>query len=206
MYYLCTTVRMSSSGNLIYPASRYVCVYEKKRNQQIFFEGHTGEVSCVTTSKDGMLAASAARCARVRIMVWDANTAAPIVALPVIHRRGVAAMAFSADRRRLVSAGRGLSLCLCLSVCVCVCLCLSACLSVCVCVCVCLSPVCLPLIVCLCVSVCLSVCVSVCLCVCVCLLLLLPLLVIVVLLLILILLFPSLVPCFTHSLSSLLNI
>lgn len=99
------SVRLSASGNLIYPASRYVCIYEKKRNQQIFFEGHDGEISCITTSKDGLLGASAARSNRPHIMIWDTNTATLIISLPVIHRRGVAAMSFSMDRKRLVSAG-----------------------------------------------------------------------------------------------------
>jgi microtubule-associated protein-like 6 len=99
------SVHVSSSGCYIFPASRYVCVYDKVRNQQTFFEHHTSEISIVTTSKDGVLVASAERCNRPNIMIWDANTCYRIACLQVVHRRGVAAMTFSSNRKMLVSAG-----------------------------------------------------------------------------------------------------
>jgi len=100
------SVRFNSAGDLIYPATRYVCVYNKKRNEQIFYEGHEREMSCICVSRDGKLAASVERCDRPRIHIWDANTCQVIIVLPVLHRRGVVSMQFSSDRRRLISVGQ----------------------------------------------------------------------------------------------------
>jgi WD40 repeat protein len=99
------SVRLSAGGSLIYPCSRFVCVYDKKRNQQSYFEEHSAEISCVATSRDGALVASAERTARPNIYIWDANSCVRVAKLHVIHRRGVAAMSFSADRKLLVSVG-----------------------------------------------------------------------------------------------------
>lgn len=100
------SVRFNSAGDLVYPASRYVCVYNKMRNEQLFYEGHEKELSFVCVSRDGKLAASVERCPRPRIHIWDANTTQVIVSLPVFHRRGVVFMQFSHDRKRLVSVGQ----------------------------------------------------------------------------------------------------
>jgi len=100
------SVRFNSAGDLVYPASRYVCVYNKMRNEQLFYDGHEKEMSFVCVSRDGKLAASVERCARPRIHIWDANTTQNICTLPVFHRRGVAFMQWSEDRKRLVSVGQ----------------------------------------------------------------------------------------------------
>ena len=100
------SVRFNSAGDLVYPASRYVCVYNKMRNEQLFYDGHERELSFVCVSRDGKLAASVERCPRPRIHIWDSNTTQNIVSLPVFHRRGVVFMQFSQDRKRLVSVGQ----------------------------------------------------------------------------------------------------
>lgn len=100
------SVRYNSAGDLIYPASRYVCVYNKKRNDQIFYSGHDVELSNVCVSRDGKLAASVERCNRPSIHIWDSQTCQLIIKLPVFHRRGVVHMAFSPDRKRMVSVGQ----------------------------------------------------------------------------------------------------
>jgi WD40 repeat protein len=100
------SVRFNAGGDIILPASRYVCVYNKKRNAQIFYEGHETELSNVCVSEDGRLAASVERCNRPRIHVWDAQTTQIICILPLLHRRGVVHMAFSPDNKRLLSVGQ----------------------------------------------------------------------------------------------------
>ena len=83
-----------------------MCVYNKKRNDQIFYSGHDVELSNVCVSRDGKLAASVERCNRPSIHIWDSQTCQLIIKLPVFHRRGVVHMVFSPDRKRMVSVGQ----------------------------------------------------------------------------------------------------
>jgi len=100
------SVRFNCAGDLVFPASRYVCVYNKKKNAQIFYEGHDTELSNVCVSEDGRLCASVERCNRPKIHIWDAQTTQVIIVLPVLHRRGVVHMTFSPDNKRLLSVGQ----------------------------------------------------------------------------------------------------
>eukprot|EP01042_Synura_sphagnicola_P001496 gene1496-1726_t len=100
------SVRFNSGGDLVFPSSKYVCVYGKKMNTQMIYEGHSTELSCVSASMDGSLIASVERSHRPRIHVWDSNTCNFIVELPLFHRRGVVSMQFSQDKRLLVSVGQ----------------------------------------------------------------------------------------------------
>lgn len=99
------SVRFNMEGAVIYPASRYVCVYNKKKNQQTFYEGHELGISCVGVSRDGKLAASTEKTSRVSIHIWDACTTQIICVLPVLHRRGVITLQFSNDNKFLTSVG-----------------------------------------------------------------------------------------------------
>ena len=101
-----SSVKYNAAGDLIFPASRYVCVYNKKSNSQIFYEGHEHHMSHVATTRDGLLCASVERCNRPSIHIWDANTCQLVVKLPVFHRRGIVSMNFSKDGKRLVSVGQ----------------------------------------------------------------------------------------------------
>jgi WD40 repeat protein len=128
-----SSVRFNRNGEFLYPTSKYVCIFNKKKNSQIFYEGHCvrsfihrdavdalstttapdglsssdadAVVCCVCTSADGVIAASATQCDRPNIHVWDANSCVTLCLLQLIHRRGVVSMQFSSDRRRLVSLG-----------------------------------------------------------------------------------------------------
>jgi microtubule-associated protein-like 6 len=101
-----SSARFNIDGDIISPASKYVCLYNKKKNQQIYYEGHSNEISCVAVSKDGKLAASAEKSNRPTIHIWDAVTCELISILPMLHRRGVASIQFSGDRKRIVSVGK----------------------------------------------------------------------------------------------------
>jgi WD40 repeat protein len=100
------SVRFNNIGDVIYPASKYVCVYQKKYNAQMYYHGHSAELSCVSVSRDGLIAASAEKCHRPQIHIWDTGTCQEIVVLPVLHRKGVTCMQFSADRKLLLSVGQ----------------------------------------------------------------------------------------------------
>ena len=99
------SVRFNCTGNIVYPIAKLVAVYDKKMNQQLFYEGHEFDISTVCVSKDGQLAASAERSNRPQIHIWHACTCQLLVKLPVLHRTGVVSMQFSEDRKFLVSVG-----------------------------------------------------------------------------------------------------
>ena len=75
-------------------------------NSQQFYTGHSHELSVVAVSADRLLAASAEKCSRPSIHIWDSSTCQLICALPQLHRKGVTAMHFSADAKKLVSVGQ----------------------------------------------------------------------------------------------------
>ena len=100
------SVRFNNIGDIIYPTSKYVCVYQKKNNSQMYYSSHASEICCVSVSRDGLVAASAEKCSRPLIHIWDTGTCQTICTLPQLHRKGVTCMQFSADRRLLVSVGQ----------------------------------------------------------------------------------------------------
>ena len=101
-----SSVHFNMVGDIIFPTSRFACIFDKKRNQQIFYEGHKLEINCIGVSPDGKFAASAERSNRPAIHVWDAVTCEVIVELPYFHRRGVSSIQFSPDNKYLVSVGQ----------------------------------------------------------------------------------------------------
>lgn len=99
------SVRWNCRSDVIYPSFNSVCVFNKKSNFQIFYDGHEAEVSCICVSRDGKIVASADRSKRSSIHIWDSFTASLIIKLPFFHRRGVCCINFSSDRKRLVTVG-----------------------------------------------------------------------------------------------------
>jgi WD40 repeat protein len=100
------SVRFNNAGDIVYPASKYVCVYNKKNNSQVFYAGHANDISCVTSSRDGLFVASAEKTLRPDIHIWDSSTCLLITKLSPIHRRGLVYMQFSLDGKKLVSVGQ----------------------------------------------------------------------------------------------------
>lgn len=100
-----SSVRFNNYGDIVFPVSKYVCVFNKKQNSQNYYCGHLNEISCITTSKDGILCASVEKSLRPNIHIWDSATTELIIVLPQLHRRGVVSMQFSSDRKKIVSVG-----------------------------------------------------------------------------------------------------
>ena len=100
------SVHFNFDGDVLFPSSHYVCVYNKKSNAQLFYEGHVKEISAVAVSRDGVIAASAERANRPSIHIWDAKTCQSIIVLSLFHRKAVSFMQFSADRKMMVSVGQ----------------------------------------------------------------------------------------------------
>jgi WD40 repeat protein len=101
-----SSVKYNSAGDILYPATKYICVYNKKSNSQIHFLDHENTISCLTVSKDGKIAASAEKSKRPQIIVWDAATCRSLATLPILHRRGISHLEFSSDRKLLLSSGQ----------------------------------------------------------------------------------------------------
>mmetsp|Transcript_20183 Transcript_20183/g.18324 ORF Transcript_20183/g.18324 Transcript_20183/m.18324 type:complete len:1166 (+) Transcript_20183:2-3499(+) len=99
------SVHYTPDGDIIYPTSRYVCLYNRNRNRQQFYSNHLAELCCVTLSNDRIIAASAERTKRPQIHIWDCISCELLVILPLLHRRGISCMKFSSDRKYLVSVG-----------------------------------------------------------------------------------------------------
>ena len=100
-----SNVGISPNGDVIIPCSRYICAYSKQANHQVLYQGHGTTLSCVATSQDHQLVASAERCPRPSIHVWSVGNCQVLIILPVYHRRGVASLQFSSDRGYLLSVG-----------------------------------------------------------------------------------------------------
>eukprot|EP00981_Chlorochromonas_danica_P011760 scaffold4247_cov174-Ochromonas_danica.AAC.21 len=92
---------------LIYPVSRYVVIYNKKQNKQIFYEGHQEEVCALAVTKDGTLTASAEKVSRPIIHIWDSSSGQVITRLSthLIHRKGILSLQFSDNKQHLISLG-----------------------------------------------------------------------------------------------------
>lgn len=101
-----SSVRFNNAGDILFPASKYTIVFNKKKNKQNYYEGHGAEISCLAVSRDGALAASAQKCNRPLIHIWDACTCESITELQLLHRRGVSSLQFSYNRKFLVSIGQ----------------------------------------------------------------------------------------------------
>ncbi len=99
-------IAYTAAADVLYAVSRYIVIYNKKMNKQMFYLHHSSEEVCaIAVSTDGKLVASAAKGKRPMIHIWEANTAQPIIFLPYLHRQGVTSLQFSADRKMLLSVG-----------------------------------------------------------------------------------------------------
>jgi WD40 repeat protein len=104
-------IKINSVGDFVFPSSKYCVVFNKKKNVQVFYEGHSvnnighldaieglsttttpdgltvqetdAVVCCVSTSNDGQMVASATECKRPNIHIWDANTCVTLCVLQV---------------------------------------------------------------------------------------------------------------------------
>ena len=61
--YTRNSVRYTNQGDILIPASKYVCVFNKKGNSQTFYTGHGNEMSCVAVSKVNSMRCDAMRSA-----------------------------------------------------------------------------------------------------------------------------------------------
>ena len=81
-------------------------VYDKRRNAQRFFRGHTDDVKCLTVSRAKDLCASGQLGREPTAIVWDPYTCAGLKVLTHPRgTRGVAAVGFDRDAKTLATVG-----------------------------------------------------------------------------------------------------
>lgn len=95
-------------GEVLSFSASIAVVYSKQTHEQKFFRGHTAEISCMATSKDGRYVASGERGNRPVVRVWDAQTCVELACLGPFHRQGVSAIAWSADGKTVATVGADL--------------------------------------------------------------------------------------------------
>ncbi|RYG67057.1 hypothetical protein EON64_08310 [archaeon] len=100
-------VSYNCNYDVLYATSRYVAVFNKKQNKQIFYQQHQHQVCAMAVSKDGKLVASVEKTLRPQIHIWDSSSAQQINCFDthIVHRKGVLSLQFSDNKQHLVSLG-----------------------------------------------------------------------------------------------------
>jgi len=101
--------RLSSHYALVIRLHRY----DVGRHTQRFYLQHTDDILCLGLHPDGTLAATGQIGKSPPIHVWDVKTMATKAVLAGFHNRGVCALDFSPDGKRLVSVGLDDDHCIC---------------------------------------------------------------------------------------------
>jgi len=123
----CTNIFPLATGELVYPCSATVVIYDKVMHRQRFFFGHDDDVMCLAVHPSGTIVASGQVGRRPPICVWDCAKPAPDTNDPnngggpngnggmsssvthlgnlLFHSRGICCMDFSTDGTLLVSVG-----------------------------------------------------------------------------------------------------
>ena len=96
-------VQNDKQQRVCYAASHMVVISNHDDPHQTVLQGHCQPVSCLATSKDRSVVASADTGPNSLIVLWDAQTATPFWSVSKPHPYGIAAMQLSPDGRQLVA-------------------------------------------------------------------------------------------------------
>lgn len=88
---------------MCYAAAHTLVIYDCQERQQALLQGHCNAITCLATTDDRTVIASADQGPDSLIVLWDAGTGNPIRTLPRPHAAGVQAMDLTADGRQLVT-------------------------------------------------------------------------------------------------------
>ena len=88
---------------MCYAAAHTLVIYDCQERQQALLQGHCNAITCLATTDDRTVFASADQGPDSLIVLWDAETGNPIRTLPRPHAAGVQAMDLTADGRQLVT-------------------------------------------------------------------------------------------------------
>ena len=97
---------LAEDTEIVYCVAGLGVVYDKRRNAQRFFRGHTDDVKCLTVSRAKDLCASGQLGREPTAIVWDPYTCAGLKVLTHPRgTRGVAAVGFDRDAKTLATVG-----------------------------------------------------------------------------------------------------
>ncbi|KAM9714304.1 echinoderm microtubule-associated protein-like 5 isoform 3-T3 [Dama dama] len=95
----------TQTGEIVYHVAAVGVVYNRQQNTQRFYLGHDDDVLCLAVHPVRDLVATGQVGRDPSIHIWDTETTKPLSILKGYHQYGVCAVDFSADGRRLASAG-----------------------------------------------------------------------------------------------------
>ncbi|KAB0375028.1 hypothetical protein FD755_013520, partial [Muntiacus reevesi] len=95
----------TQTGEIVYHVAAVGVVYNRQQNTQRFYLGHDDDILCLAMHPVRELVATGQVGRDPSIHIWDTETTKPLSILKGYHQYGVCAVDFSADGRRLASAG-----------------------------------------------------------------------------------------------------
>lgn len=95
----------TQSGEIVYHVAAVGIVYKKETHSQRFYLGHDDDILCLTLHPIKDLVASGQVGRDAAIHIWDAEKLEAVSILKGQHERGVCALDFSADGKKLGSVG-----------------------------------------------------------------------------------------------------
>lgn len=100
----------TNRGEIVYPAASVGVVFNRERHQQRHNVTHNDEIMClkVHVREGRTLVATGEAGPRPKIVVWDAESCAPLFTAVGFHKRGVSHIDFSEDGTRVISVGQDL--------------------------------------------------------------------------------------------------
>ncbi|XP_041352370.1 echinoderm microtubule-associated protein-like 6 isoform X2 [Gigantopelta aegis] len=95
----------TQNGEIVYHVAAVGIVYNKEKNQQRFYLEHTDDILCLCIHPIKDLIATGQVGRDPSIHIWDAETLKTGAILKGHHQRGICALDFSVDGKKLVSVG-----------------------------------------------------------------------------------------------------
>jgi len=105
LQYLNNALVYNTQGNLVFSTSNMCIVQDRCDNKQIFFRKHEYQISCLASSTCRRYIATGEFALRPKIKIWDSHNCSEIGLLKEFHRKGIIALSFDTDSKRLVSIG-----------------------------------------------------------------------------------------------------
>ena len=71
----------------------------------VLCSGHDDDIVSLAADPTGRFVATGQIGAKPRVHIWDSESGANLVTLPLVHRRAIPALAFSPDGKKILSVG-----------------------------------------------------------------------------------------------------
>jgi echinoderm microtubule-associated protein-like 6 len=98
--------RYDAQGKVVYHAAALGIVYDKATQTQSFFKCHDDDIIALCTHPNGTTFATAQMGKKPKIYTWNSNAPTKFIScLEGFHQRGVPAICFSSDGKKLASVG-----------------------------------------------------------------------------------------------------